>query len=138
MSEEERLRENAERQLANQRIEELNAYMVRLMANVDRTRSKLLRGTCVYLAAWVTTMFLVYAFPVFIVALLYNVHLVIEGAKAVAEARGAVEVLKILGMVPPPGGAGRRRRRFWEAGIEMVKGWFREKQEAREEVYQPA
>ncbi len=138
MSEEEQLAENAEAQRGQQRIDELNAYLVRLMANVDRTKAKLLGAMVAYAVAFAATLVTLYAFPVFMIAFLYNVYRVIEGHKALSEARGAVEVLKILGMVPPDRPRGGKRRRFWEAGYDMVRRWVAEKRAAREKAYAPA
>lgn len=67
-------------------------------------------------------------------------HFEREFAKARSEWDGAVNVLRLLGMLPPKndGSRDRNKREVWSEGVAMVKSWFSSKKEAQEKVFTPA
>ena len=78
-------------------------------------------------------------FLVELIAVFRAWHFTKEWRAKEGEWDGAINVLRLLGMLPEAKDRGvKNKKPLFSEGVEMVKRWFTQKKEAQEKVYAPA
>lgn len=146
MSEMEELKKNTEMAKVAQQFTELSQYIEKLGGAIDEALRRRKTSSRIYILTWLAWVIaglfnhlLGDLFEsVFILALIYDAYRFAILRSAFGEFRGAMEVLRILGMLPPrPDPREKKKRAIFSEGIEMVKRWASSKKKAQEEVYAP-
>ncbi len=143
MTEEEELKQNTEIQKARQTFKEINDYLHELIVRMEFTSKRSFEAWIIYMVAWfiwvISGFFAVdlnnIFTMIFFFALVYQFYRSNELAHANAEFRGAVKILRIVGMLPPPADPVQNKVHFWEEGKELVRAWMNKKQKVQGEVY---
>lgn len=143
MTEEEQLKKNTEQQKAEQLYKEVNAYVDELSERILYTMRRDLEAWFIYLAAWVIWVSSNFWAPglentfnmIFFVALIYQFYRTNERIAASAEFRGAIKMLRLLGMIPPRGERNANKVHFWVEGKEMIKAWMTKKEKVQKEAF---
>ncbi len=146
MSEMEDLKKSAEESKAIQTVQAISRYLDRLTARIAFCEKRHWDSTIVYTVAWLAwvivgffDMSMNYGFAIiFMFSMVYDQFRFTQLRVAHGEFYGAVEILRLLGYVNFPDPRERKEEPFWSEGIEMVKGWFKQKKEAQEAAYVPA
>lgn len=148
MTEDQQLKENAEKQYREQRLAELDAYMTKLANRCHEAFKKSLWSGLYVLVAFIVMIGLSFvndiigtvAMVIYFGILAYSIYTDRVVAKCMGELEGAARVLKILGLsdIDWDELGKTRRRRVWSSMVDTVKGWSIKKQKAREEAYKPA
>lgn len=147
MSETENLKKGVMESKARQQVDAVSAYLDTLTKRIDESEKRETDAWRIYFIVWLAWMIIGFTGnaiaeegfqTLFFLALIYSFIRTTNAQKAYSEFFGAIEILRILGMIPPrSGGKDRKRVRFWEEGASIVKGWFEKKEKAQKEVYAP-
>lgn len=143
MTEEDQLKQNTDHQRAEQEFKEIQDYLHSLVIDMEIAAKKSQWSSIIYIAAWLAWVII----PIFIkqleglfmigfiAAMAYDFFRNAQRIRAHSEFKGAVKILRILGMLPPPGDKAENKSHFWEEGVAIVKGWFTKKEKAKKEAY---
>lgn len=148
MTESEQLKQNAEKEWLKQRNQELTAYMDGLHDKIRVAIKNMQNAIIVLIVAWMAMMIAGFSgvgwlhavcFIAYLVAVGYMIWRDRQGAQAVAEFKGALNVLRILGLIDYDLDSlgSRHRRKVLSELVDMVKRWTTKKKEAQEKVYAP-
>lgn len=149
MTEHEELKKNADESFLKQRNTELNAYMDLLHDNIGLALKKTKESLVILMVVWVALMASSFSgigflhtivFVSYILAFAHVIYRDRKAVQAVTELKGALKILRILGLIDYDWdslGSRRKRRTLMEL-VDVVKGWAVKKQKAQEEVYAPA
>lgn len=157
MSEMEQLKENAEKSKLVQTLGDVSKYLDSLMEECSTRLKASFRADGLvlftffgYFAVLIVALFgnldpvirrlaTELTFMVELVAIFRSWHFTKRWREKEGEWNGAVNVLRILGMVPPEQERGiKNKKKIFSEGIELVKRWFTQKKEAQEKMYAPA
>lgn len=147
MSEMDDLKMEAEASKVRAQFSQINEYLDGVILKINETEKRHKISSLIYLVvwlSWVASSFLPdnihYVFTMaFIFALIHDQFCFTKMMRAYAQFRGAVDILRILGYVPPREEEGvKKKRKILSEFREMVKGWAIKKQKARDSLYQPA
>lgn len=145
MSEMEELKKNTEKQKIYQIHEKIGAYLDIVTEQIKYNTKRETDAWRIYLIAWLSlvivsfistdTMSDVFQMITFL-SVLYACFRTTKTQKSYSEFFGAIEILRILGMIPPTGGdRGVKRSRFWEQGLNIVKNWGFKKKNIQQKAY---
>lgn len=148
------LKENAEKSRALSQMEDISKYLNELSEKIYESIIWTLRGDALqalsfggYFAVALTgslmdcpeemlSFYQNLMIMVLLITTFRSWHLEREFAKAKSEWNGAVNVLRLLGMLPPAGIPRERKRgEVWSEGVAMVKSWFSQKKKSQAEAY---
>lgn len=149
MTEHEELKKNAEMSRLKQRDKELNDYMDLLHTNIQRELKKTRDSLGILLGAWAAMIVSDFVgngyiqlgfFFIYLCALAWMLYRDRKAVQAVSELKGALKILRILGLIDYDWDSlgSRRKRKTLMDLVEVVKSWAVKKQKAQEEVYSPA
>jgi hypothetical protein len=147
MSEREDLEHSALLEKTRQTVERVSTYLDELTANIEEAKRKQEWSRRIYFAAWVVWILLPIWYPnlysiftiLFFFALIYDSVVFSQVVGAYKEFFGAIKMLELLGYFEPRDrGNTQRKKRFWEKGIEIVRGWATKKKELQDKAFSPA
>lgn len=148
MSETEDLKKAAMESKQRQTVKEVGEYLDRLTDEISRCHKKNRNSLILYTIVWLAWVAAGIWKPeldrtlemIFIFALIYNSYRFAQLRRAHGEFQGAIEILRILGLIPPHNNGDRqvKNKEVESPFRDMVKSWFTEKKEAQEKVFVPA
>ncbi len=146
MSEMDDLKLEAEASRVRAQYEAINTYMDTLTTAINAAENKYRISKVIYTImclVWMGTIFLPNEVTYlgllgFMFALMYDGYCFTKLMCAYREFRGAIEILRILGFIPPRPPEGEKKRKLWSEFTDMVKGWATNKKAAQDKVFAPA
>lgn len=150
MSEMEQLKKNADEARISQRTRELGEYMESIHTLIDKQIGQVRQAVLIFAGVLVATMILEFIindirlvlidFMLCMAAWVFALYRERALQKSVGELKGALKVMKILGLIDfdwDDIGSKRRKRSSIEM-VNLVKKWLNDKKVAQDKVYAPA